>query len=505
MGNKLGRRRQVVDDKYTRPQGLYQIKDVDYKKLRKLILESKLAPCYPGCDECDCALFEECPICFLYYPTLNRSRCCMKSICTECFLQMKNPNSTRPTQCPFCKTSNYAVEYKGVKSKEERGQEQIEEQKVIEAKIRMRQQELQEEEEKQNKKEEVSSSSSESQTENNGCSSSGVMECEEATASSGDAITTHRQFQSTRQNRGDEFDLDLEDIMVMEAIWLSIQENGRAGYASAGDGYPEQYEIGDHYASPGTVPVAEPSPSPSSPSGGLACAIAALAERQQLNGESSTTNYSGHISPFDMLPSSSRNSQRLKKPSQHPPENYSSSVAMSNARMFSGDCGVDHVSEVAESGTSYISSDDSDEEDAVLPPPPPPPLPQYSRRNSKRSKNIQRKCSSKSLHDTMAEEWEFDALPPPPPPPPPPHFPYYNTASTSGAHSDNGEGGSYYHAPPQPPPLPLLQYGGTDGQFQSSVPNPIVPESFEEQMMLAMAVSLADARARTTAQGVAWQ
>uniref|UniRef100_A0A7C9CMT5 RING-type domain-containing protein n=1 Tax=Opuntia streptacantha TaxID=393608 RepID=A0A7C9CMT5_OPUST len=142
MGNKLGRRKQVVDEKYSRPQGLYQIKDVDYKKLRKLILESKLAPCYPGGDESDTGLLEECPICFLYYPTLNRSRCCMKSICTECFLQMKNPNSSRPTQCPFCKTSNYAVEYRGVKSKEERGMEQIEEQKVIEAKIRMRQQEL---------------------------------------------------------------------------------------------------------------------------------------------------------------------------------------------------------------------------------------------------------------------------------------------------------------------------------------------------------------------------
>lgn len=64
MGNKLGRRRQVVDEKYTRPQGLYVHKDVDIKKLRKLILESKLAPCYPGDDECCCDL-EECPICFL--------------------------------------------------------------------------------------------------------------------------------------------------------------------------------------------------------------------------------------------------------------------------------------------------------------------------------------------------------------------------------------------------------------------------------------------------------
>jgi hypothetical protein len=64
MGNKLGRRRQVVDEKYTRPQGLYNHKDVDHKKLRKLILESKLAPCYPGDEECTCE-HEECPICFL--------------------------------------------------------------------------------------------------------------------------------------------------------------------------------------------------------------------------------------------------------------------------------------------------------------------------------------------------------------------------------------------------------------------------------------------------------
>jgi hypothetical protein len=64
MGNKIGRRRQVVDEKYTRPQGLYEHRDIDHKKLRKLILESKLAPCYPGGDECSVDL-EECPICFL--------------------------------------------------------------------------------------------------------------------------------------------------------------------------------------------------------------------------------------------------------------------------------------------------------------------------------------------------------------------------------------------------------------------------------------------------------
>ncbi|THU52923.1 hypothetical protein C4D60_Mb10t09010 [Musa balbisiana] len=158
MGNKMGRRRQVVDEKYTRPQGLYVLKDIDHKKLRKLILESKLAPCYPGLEDYSFTL-EECPICFLYYPSLNRSRCCMKGICTECFLQMKPPHSTRPTQCPFCKTSNYAVEYRGAKTKEEKGMEQVEEQMVIEAQIRIRQKEIQDEAERMNKRQSISSSS----------------------------------------------------------------------------------------------------------------------------------------------------------------------------------------------------------------------------------------------------------------------------------------------------------------------------------------------------------
>lgn len=65
MGNKLGRRKEAVDDKYTKPQGLYHHKDVDHKKLRKLILDSKLAPCYPGHDHHTAFDLEECPICYL--------------------------------------------------------------------------------------------------------------------------------------------------------------------------------------------------------------------------------------------------------------------------------------------------------------------------------------------------------------------------------------------------------------------------------------------------------
>uniref|UniRef100_A0A8R7UUX5 RING-type domain-containing protein n=1 Tax=Triticum urartu TaxID=4572 RepID=A0A8R7UUX5_TRIUA len=160
MGNRIGGRRKAgVEERYTRPQGLYEHRDIDQKKLRKLILEAKLAPCYPGADDAAGGDLEECPICFLYYPSLNRSKCCSKGICTECFLQMKPTHTARPTQCPFCKTPNYAVEYRGVKTKEERSIEQFEEQKVIEAQMRVRQQALQDEEDKMKRKQSRCSSS----------------------------------------------------------------------------------------------------------------------------------------------------------------------------------------------------------------------------------------------------------------------------------------------------------------------------------------------------------
>ncbi|CAL5406065.1 E3 ubiquitin-protein ligase DA2L-like isoform X1 [Camellia sinensis] len=414
MGNKLGRRRQVVDEKFTRPQGLYQHKDVDHKKLKKLILDSKLAPCFPGDEDCAFDL-EECPICFLYYPSLNRSRCCMKGICTECFLQMKTPNSTRPTQCPFCKTLNYAVEYRGVKTKEEKGKEQIEEQRVIEAKIRMRRQELQDEEERMQRRQEISSSSR----------NMAPGEVEDTTVAEGDEIVSsqepfpsRRQSVRLRQNRDDDFDLDLEDIMVMEAIWLSIQENGRQRNPTYGDSVPsEQYLTEDQHVSPAMPPVAESS---SSPSGGLACAIAALAERQQTGGGSSS-NHDGNTSTFNMIPGYSRFSNRGEQVTEmyHPSGNSAEDSPELGLAMNrdDGEWGVDHESEAAEVGTSRASSDAAEDagRDSALP----------------------------TQHEI-------------------------------------------------------------EGGFQT-VGGSIVPDSFEEQMMLAMAVSLADAQARTSMPGLTWQ
>ncbi|BAT93238.1 uncharacterized protein HKW66_Vig0207340 [Vigna angularis] len=418
MGNKLGRRRQVVDEKYTRPQGLYNHKDVDHKKLRKLILESKLAPCYPG-DEESAYDREECPICFLYYPSLNRSRCCTKSICTECFLQMKVPNSTRPTQCPFCKTANYAVEYRGVKSKEEKGLEQIEEQRVIEAKIRIRQQELQDEEEKMHKRLEMSSSNvnvavADVEYSSNAVSASSisVVEHDEIVSSQDSSATSMvRPNATTRTNRDDEFDVDLEDIMVMEAIWLSIQENGRQRNLSFADATSGHYAADGHYVSAVTE-------SSSSPSGGLACAIAALAERQQMAGESSLSFTNENVSSFNTPQSSRRFYNRLGQDmTRYPPvDDLNEEPPDGNAAMTRSHSEWDTGAQMTEQATSYTNSIVAD---------------------------------------------------------------------------DRGELSS------------LPQSDDIDGSLQSAT-EPIIPESFEEQMMLAMAVSLAEARAMSSEQSASW-
>ncbi|PON56778.1 RING/U-box superfamily protein [Trema orientale] len=368
MGNKLGRRRQVIDERYTRPQGLYHHKDVDHKKLRKLILESKLAPCYPGDEECMCDL-EECPICFL------------------------------------------------------------EEQRVIEAKIRMRQQELQDEEERMQKRQELDPANRnmaqvevEYDSENVASSTSAVEGDEIVPSQESCAASTCRPHLPPRGHREDEFDLDLEDLMVIEAIWLSIQDSGRnktpsyVDVASSG-----RYVTEDRYVSPAMTTVAGASSS-SSPSGGLACAIAALAERQQMSGESSI-NPEGNGSTLSMVPSTSRFYNRVDREAEtYPPPVTSSDVSLSPSDGMAltrddREWNVDHGSEVAEAGTSYASS------------------------------------------DATEDAGSMSALPP----------------------SDQIEGN--------------LQ----------NVPQPIIPESFEEQMMLAVALSLAEAQAMASGPGVSWQ
>lgn len=147
-----------------------------------------------------------------------------------------------------------------------------------------------------------------------------------------------------------------------------------------------------------------------SPSGGLACAVAALAERQHMNRDS--TFLAGSSAPVF---STSRQLSSLPMGDGRIVENYQSDkwpdVSSNCGRMIAredGDWAMDHRSDLAEAGTSFANS---------------------------------------------------------------------VVAVDAGASLSEGATMAAGHLP---------------------------PESFEEQMMLAMAVSLAEARARTHPQGLTW-
>ncbi|KAM3584139.1 SNF1-interacting protein [Umbelopsis sp. WA50703] len=55
----------------------------------------------------------ECPICFLYYPpNINYASCCHQPICTECFVHIRAPDSgLTAASCPFCVEPNFGIEY----------------------------------------------------------------------------------------------------------------------------------------------------------------------------------------------------------------------------------------------------------------------------------------------------------------------------------------------------------------------------------------------------------
>jgi hypothetical protein len=155
---KMGLRKKTpsMDPALTRPRGLYDTRDVDLRKLKRLIVAGKLAPCYAaeeardpdedpasGADDSESRPeLEECPICFLGYPCLNRSKCCASSICTECFLQVKAPEPRLTPRCPFCKTPGYSVRFKGKKTASERATEAEEEASVAAARERFRAEQL---------------------------------------------------------------------------------------------------------------------------------------------------------------------------------------------------------------------------------------------------------------------------------------------------------------------------------------------------------------------------
>lgn len=120
-------------------------KDYDYKLVKKLVRQRRLAPFYEGFDSADSqevktqkikrnrpskddpegeegSYFQEewlkadlvdCPICLLAFPrNINYTDCCHQPLCSTCFVRMKRPSMAgKPLSCPFCKHENFAVLY----------------------------------------------------------------------------------------------------------------------------------------------------------------------------------------------------------------------------------------------------------------------------------------------------------------------------------------------------------------------------------------------------------
>jgi len=256
MGGTISRREINGSQEFTTiPTGLYQSCNWDAKTVKRLILNKRLAPFFPGQEESSETDLEECPICFLFYPGgLNRSTCCKKGICTECFLQIKKPNGQ--AICPFCQRGSYTVIFTGPLAKEEKEKEAWEQQQVIEAKIRMRNDEIEQDKVRERKKRERASLSlSDSEPGSPSLSSPPSS----SPPSSGMEILTSQSLparqillvdnpisnmstsyppqssssssSSTAKNLSKDFkkkEVDLEDLMLQEALRLSLMtpENG---------------------------------------------------------------------------------------------------------------------------------------------------------------------------------------------------------------------------------------------------------------------------------------
>ncbi|KAF8658585.1 hypothetical protein HU200_059046 [Digitaria exilis] len=143
MGNVASgvkiRRRLVpeVEERLTRPRRLVrELPDLDAGRLHRLIRGGDLAPCFDAAEDAGDGRAEECPICFYFYPSLNRSKCCGKGICTECFLQLMPSKTSQAVHCPFCKIKSYAIEYRRAHTTREKKIKQEGEQKVNEIKLR---------------------------------------------------------------------------------------------------------------------------------------------------------------------------------------------------------------------------------------------------------------------------------------------------------------------------------------------------------------------------------
>lgn len=143
--NLLGLSKAELDAR-CQPSGLYPSCPWDDKAIRRLIGDGKLAARQLGTERRENVTDVECPICFLHYSVINKTKCCHAYVCTECYLQvrpqklptLKNGKTAPGSPCPFCNATNLRVEPAVTLSMEEINQRIQEEIMIREAQNRMR-------------------------------------------------------------------------------------------------------------------------------------------------------------------------------------------------------------------------------------------------------------------------------------------------------------------------------------------------------------------------------
>ncbi|DBA84088.1 hypothetical protein WJX77_008642 [Trebouxia sp. C0004] len=244
MGQKSSKAPQI-EARYLAPQKLYCYSEVDLRKLRKLIKDRKLAPCFPGVDS-ESRELEDCPICFLKFPSLNRAVCCHKPICTECFLQVKSLQAGHCPKCPYCK-ADFSIYFHGPISGEQKLKHQAEEQQQALAAKRAQQEERRQ-----------SQQSLEQHLPAAPCCPAAYESGSHIPSSSRAKVL--QQTHDALQQYGDflphdlsalaeafHYDIDLNEVMFMQGLCASLQPPDSAATAAAG--IPAGHDGGHHSAS----------------------------------------------------------------------------------------------------------------------------------------------------------------------------------------------------------------------------------------------------------------
>ncbi|KAK9821305.1 hypothetical protein WJX81_005761 [Elliptochloris bilobata] len=200
---------------------------------------------------------EECPICFLRYPSLNRCICCSSDICTECYVQVRwrRGGVQSGSACPFCK-GIFAVTYRGPLSDKDRAVLAAERAALAAAQQRARENEEREADEQRRLRLEAAAAAASAPPATPDVHSplgallrASLGAAEPATPSPDPGPNPCRRPRAAaRQARavdarlmeyvppniltatdGLDLDLDLNELMLMQAIYASMAEQGAPG------------------------------------------------------------------------------------------------------------------------------------------------------------------------------------------------------------------------------------------------------------------------------------